>query len=197
MTQVVRYLTHPQVVIDPRTPISDWSLSHTGRARVLALAGSRALAGTRHVVSSAETKAIETATPLAAALGCRLLIREAMHENDRSATGFLTPREFEAVADRFFAEPDTSIRGWETARAAQRRIVAEVEASLADCDDGDVLLVGHGAVGTLLFCHLSGLPIDRAHDQRPGGGCFFEFMAPRGVPRSPWRPLESLIDACA
>lgn len=28
-----------------------------------------------------------------------------MHENDRSATGFLPPPEFEAVANQFFANP--------------------------------------------------------------------------------------------
>jgi len=47
---------------------------------------------------------------------------------------------------------------------------------------GDVLFVGHGAVGTLLFCHYSGVAIDRAYDQpadgvitsrwsRTGGAC--------------------------
>ena len=30
MTRTVRYLTHPQVLIDPATPIPDWSLSAAG-----------------------------------------------------------------------------------------------------------------------------------------------------------------------
>jgi hypothetical protein len=49
-----------------------------------------------------------------------------MHENDRSATGFLPPDEFETVANRLFAEPLVSIRGWERAIDAQLRIVREV-----------------------------------------------------------------------
>ncbi|ETX29467.1 hypothetical protein [Roseivivax isoporae] len=36
--------------------------------------------------------------------------------------------------------------------------------------DGDVLFVGHGGVGTLLVRALSGLPIDRRVDRGPGGG---------------------------
>jgi broad specificity phosphatase PhoE len=95
----IRYLTHPQVQIEPAVPVPDWRLSRRGRERVAALAATNALAGTTHIVSSAERKAVETAEPLAAALGIVIEIRDAMHENDRSATGFLPPAEFEIVAD--------------------------------------------------------------------------------------------------
>jgi broad specificity phosphatase PhoE len=89
-----------------------------------------------------------------------------MGENDRSATGFLPPSEFEATADRFFAEPDWSVRGWETARAAQARIVAAVRTALLDIS-GDALFVEHGGVGTLLYCALRRVEIDRRYDQGP------------------------------
>ena len=42
-----------------------------------------------------------------------------LHENDRSATGYLPPNQFEAMADRFFAEPQASVLGWERAVDAQ------------------------------------------------------------------------------
>ncbi len=195
MQQTIRYLTHPQILMDPTKPVPNWSLNDIGKRCVAALAASGSLAGTRHVISSAETKAVETATPLAHALGCRLEIREEMHENDRSATGFLPPDEFENVANQFFAHPEESVRGWETAKAAQNRIVAEVEECLGMCNTGDILFVGHGGVGTLLFCHLSGFPISREFDQGPGGGgCYFEFEGPRGNPKSQWQALENLIN---
>ena len=179
VTQIVRYLSHPQVLIDPAKPVPTWSLSEVGAKRVAVLAASSALSGTKHLISSSETKAIETATPLAEALDCRLMVREAMHENDRSATGFLPPDEFESVADQFFAHPHKSVRGWETAKAAQGRIVKEVHDCLKTCSFGDVLIVGHGGVGTLLFCHLSDAQISRKFDQGAGGGgCYFEFTAP-------------------
>lgn len=194
MARIVRYLTHPQVHIDPTRDIRSWILNDLGRGRVEALAASGALAGTRTVVSSTETKALDTATPLARAIGCEVVIREAMHENDRSSTGFLPPAEFETVADRFFAEPDTSVRGWETARAAQHRIVGEVRDCLRLHPDGDMLIVGHGGVGTLLYCHLAGLPISRTHDQGPGGGgCVFAFAEMDGPPHGPWQPMKTLV----
>ena len=140
-----------------------------------------------------KTKAIETATPLAQAIGCKLILRKGMHENDRSATGFLPPDEFEAVADQFFAYPDKSARGWETAIAAQSRIVNEIQECLRIYKDDDILFVGHGGVGTLLFCYLSDLPISREYDQGiGGGGCFFEFYSLQGRPASRWQPMEKM-----
>ena len=194
MSVTVRYLSHPQVLVDPEVEVTEWSLNATGHARVSRLAGSGALAGTTRIISSGETKALETAAPLADALGCALEVREQMHENDRSATGFLPPAAFEHMADRFFAAPDESAEGWETARAAQMRILAEVEACLADHTEGDVLFVGHGAIGTLLFCALSGFEISRQYDQGPGGGGnFCAFDAAARKPFSGWQPMEMLV----
>lgn len=194
MPQIVRYLTHPQVLMEPLKDVRAWSLNEVGSSRVASLAARLgSLSRTRRVVSSDETKALETATPLALALGVALEVRPRMHENDRSATGFLLPQEFEAVADQFFAEPATSVRGWETAECAQRRIVAEVEACLAGPQDGDILFVGHGGVGTLLFCALSGIGIDRRFDQGPGGGgCWFAFDFQVRRPQRRWQLMEAL-----
>ena len=119
-------------------------------------------------------------------------IREAMHENDRSATGFLKPAEFEEVADQFFAQPHLSVRGWERAVDAQARIVRETEAVLARNRPGDVLFVGHGAVGTLLFCHQAGHPIDRVHDQAAGGGNCFAFTREGRRVLHGWRKMEEI-----
>ena len=115
-----------------------------------------------------------------------------MHENDRSATGFLPPPEFEAVADQFFANSHTSIRGWERAIDAQRRIVSEVDTVLDPEDSGDMALVGHGGVGTLLLLSLSGREISREADQPAGGGNYFAYdIRARRVVHG-WRPIDRL-----
>ena len=186
----VRYLTHPQVLIDPKSPVPLWRLSAEGRARVSTIIKSSALQSTTQIISSAEGKAVETAQPIATALGISLEIREAMHENDRSATGFLAPHEFEIVANEFFANPSLSIRGWERAIDAQARIVREVEIVLERNLQGDILFFGHGAVGTLLFCHYSKLDISRVHDQPPGGGHYFTFLKESRRVLHPWRCMD-------
>ena len=192
MTRIRRayYLSHPQVHIDPDVAIEKWGLSDVGHARVAALIA-RGLPDVSTVFSSLEVKALETARPLADALGCPLVSCAQMGENDRSATGFLPPSEFEATADRFFAEPDRSVRGWETARAAQARIVGAVQEALLDIS-GDALFVGHGGVGTLLYCALRGIEIDRRYDQGPcGGGQVFDWEVGH-PPQAGWRVMENL-----
>ncbi len=186
------YLSHPQVLIDPDEDITKWGLNDIGRQRIVALADSGALDGMSVVISSAETKAVETSSLLSGKIGCEMVIREAMHENDRSATGYLPSEEFEATADQFFSEPTRSVRGWETAIDAQTRIVSEVRQARSDFPNGPILFVGHGAVGTLLYCHLAGLPISREYDQLPGGGCYFEFENLDSAPMQSWQSLETL-----
>ena len=89
----------------------DWSQSDLGRRRVVSLANTNTLDGTTVVISSAETKANEAVRLLARAVGCRMVMREIIHENNRSSTGFLPPKEFEVVADKFFAYPDGCVSG--------------------------------------------------------------------------------------
>ena len=186
-----RYLTHPQVLIDRTASVRSWSLNSVGRARVQLIENAAWLSGTTEIVSSGERKAVETANIIARKLRIPVEIREEMHENDRSATGFLEPDEFEAVADQFFSQPMTSIRGWERAIDAQLRIVREVELVLDRNGAGDVLFVGHGAVGTLLFCHYAGFAINRAYDQPNGGGQYFAFAKESRRILHPWRPMEN------
>ena len=194
MARMIRYITHPQVEIDPKVDICKWGLNILGKARVDALAQSGALHGTRAIFSSTETKALETAAPLAEALGCEVHVDELLGENDRRATGFLPPDEFEATADLFFANPTQSVRGWETAQRAQARIVRVFNTCLKHAPEGDVLFVGHGAVGTLLWCHLSGHTIDRQYDQGAGGGgSYFEMCTAKDTPDFGWRAIETLF----
>lgn len=192
---VVYYISHPQVAIDLAVPVPRWGLSALGRARLDTLEGTPWVRDLALVVASDETKAIETARRLAEIAACPTRVDPAMHENDRSSTGYLPPAEFEAMADQFFARPDEAVRGWEPARAAQARIVAAVERVLAgDAPAGDIAFSGHGGVGTLLFCHLAEEPIRRLRDQPPGGGNVFAFDRETRRPLFPWTVLERVAD---
>ncbi|WP_137129930.1 histidine phosphatase family protein [Rhizobium sp. FY34] len=170
------YITHPQVNIDPAVPVPDWGLSDVGLARARQAAQAPWVRRLARIVSSGETKAVETAATLAEAASVTSEIDEAMHENDRSATGFLPPPAFEAAADWFFANPADSFNGWERAQDAQARIVEAVSRVLCDHDPAlPIAFIGHGGVGTLLKCYRSGAPIARDRDQPGGGGNLFAF----------------------
>lgn len=185
------YLTHPQIRIEPDVPVPQWGLSDVGRDRTVLTATRPWVKQLGRIVSSAEVKAIETAEILARAAGITAEKVEVMHENDRSATGFLAPMEFEKAADWFFAHPFESFHGWERAIDAQSRIVGAVKAILADHDPTiPIAFIGHGGVGTLLKCHLSGEPIARSKDQPPGGGNLFAFsLADRRI-SCDWTAME-------
>jgi broad specificity phosphatase PhoE len=186
------YLTHPQVQVDPAVPVERWSLSPTGRARVLAMLDQSWVARIGRVVSSPEPKAVEAAELLAARVGVAVEVREGTGEIDRSAAGFLPPDEFERVADACFARPEESVRGWERAVDAQWRIVdalADLFSGGGDADITDIAVVGHGGVGTFWYCHLAGIPINRASDQ-PGQGHRFAVDRVSRRPAHAWRPID-------
>lgn len=186
------YVTHPQVAVDPAVPVPEWGLSEIGRSRLLAIRQEPWVRALAHVFSSAERKAIEGARIFAGAAGCEMEIAEEMGENDRSATGYLPPPEFERAADWFFANPERSFHGWERAVDAQARIVAAVRAALDHRKfNRPVAFIGHGGVGTLLKCHLAGVPIARSGDQPPGGGNVFAFLLSDWRLLCNWTPLET------
>ncbi len=188
----LRYITHPEVTVDPGVDAAHWNLSPVGIARAHAIARQRWASSIGRIISSDESKSVQTATILADHLGLMVEIREFLGENDRSATGFVAPPRFEKLADAFFAEPCRSVAGWERAVDAQERITAALSDLLDDTDtdtDTDVAVVGHGAVGTLWYCSLTGQPIDRRHDQ-PGQGHYFTVDLPSGRVEHRWRAID-------
>lgn len=188
MSRSIRYLSHPQVEIDPNRPTPRWPLNDRGVERARVFSGAACLAETVAIYSSGETKALETAALIAAHRGLPIFVDEAMGEIDRSSTGFLPSEAFEAQADAFFARPADSVEGWERAMDAQARICAAFERASKAHPTGDLLLVGHGAVGTLLYCAKAGLEIARRFDQPPGqGGHVLRFS---GSEVDHWRKLE-------
>ena len=186
---LLHYISHPQVTVDPAVDVPRWRLSAVGRARAERMTTRSWVGDIRRIVSSEETKALETAGLLAVALGIDVERRAATGEIDRSAAGFLPPLEFEAVADACFAAPSISARGWERAVDAQQRIVEALADLLDDPGPGDVAVVGHGGVGTLWYCHLAGVPIARRWDQ-PGQGHVFSVDRTTRRPLGHWRPID-------
>jgi broad specificity phosphatase PhoE len=187
----VFFITHPEVVVDPRIPVPQWKLSARGIARVHRMLEQDWVADIGHIVSSEERKAMDAAELLAGHLGLSFATRAELGENDRSATGYLQRGEFEATADLFFKQPDRSVRGWEPARAAQARIVDAIDGILKAAPPVNMAVIAHGGVGALLLCKLKGVPISRAEDQPgEGGGNFFIFRRVDRALLQGWRPID-------
>lgn len=184
----LHYVSHPEVVIDPDVPVPDWHLSDVGRARAAALATQSWVTDVERIVSSPETKATQTAALLAARLDLTVEVRATTAEIDRSATGYVPADRHEELADQLFAAPTESAAGWERGIDAQIRMVDGLR-ELVDDEPGDVVVVGHGGVGTLWLCHLATWEIDRRHDQ-PGSGCRWTFDRSTQRLLHGWRRFE-------
>ena len=185
----VLFITHPEVEVDPATPVPDWELTARGRDLMRQFAEGPEPREVRAIWSSRERKAVDAAAILAEQLGVEVRKLEQLAENDRSSTGYLPPELFEPAVQAFFGEPLLSHRGWETAAAAQQRIADALETVLARSPaGGDIAIVAHGGVGTLLLCHLKGTQTHRAEDQ-PEQGHYYAFDRDSRRVLHGWRPL--------
>jgi broad specificity phosphatase PhoE len=193
MARVI-FLTHPEVVIDPSVPVPEWPLTSVGRRRVAWFGEVMAGRPVTAIWSSDERKAQDGAEILAARLNVPHRIDPALGENDRSATGYVAPPEFWEMVEAFFSRPDESVRGWETARDAQVRIVGAIARVIAEEPTaGDVLVVSHGGVGRLLTAHLQDVEIgEENRPEHPGGGCWIEFDRESRRIVSSWRTIPDL-----
>ena len=189
---IIHFITHPEVMIDPAIAVPDWPLSPLGTRRMRLALERPWLVSVQAIFSSAERKARDAADLMGERLRRVPVIVEGLGENDRSATGYLPRVQFEAMADRFFAHPEASVRGWERAADAQRRIIDAVERALSVAPaEGGIAIVSHGCVGALLLCHLKGVPINRREDQPgDGGGNVYSFDAVSRRLISGWRRIE-------
>jgi len=194
MNRQFYFITHPNVVISREVPVPRWPLSALGRERMQAGLRQPWMTEVSAIYCSGEQKAIDAAEIVGQYRGLPVTRLPELGENDRSATGFLPPHEFEIVADEFFARPEISVRGWERALDAQTRIVRTVEAIVRqDRTHGKVAILSHGAVGTLLHCHLAGVPIARRWDQPAnGGGNYFPFTWDPPAAASGWQVIDTV-----
>ena len=125
---------------------------------------------------------------LADAARLPVAVDEELGENDRSATGFLPPAEFESVGRRVLrpARRQRARVGAGRGRAAPHRRRGRRVAAAAT---GDVAVVAHGGVGALLLCSLA-RGADRPACGQPGQGSWYRFDATTREAAHGWRRLD-------
>lgn len=157
---ILRYMVHPEVVVDPDLDMETWRLSEFGRDQAASFASDAVLDDTVRIISSTERMAKETAGIIATSRDLEVEIYMGLHEIDRSSTGYLDPDMYDRAVAQVYAQPDERIRGWENARKAQERVASHaMAAAFSKAPEGDVLIIGHTHVGAFFYCALADLPL--------------------------------------
>lgn len=145
---------HSAVVQQPNVPSHEWRLSAHGRSLAAHLAPELLPHAPTRIITSEEPKAIETGQLMAKTLNLPWHTASGLQEHDRRGAPYLaTPEEFETAVARFFAHPNQLVFGNETANEALTRMKTAVAAQQAIYPHDTLVLVTHGTVLTLFFCH--------------------------------------------
>ncbi len=149
---------HSQPEIDPAVTARLWQLSEEGRCRCRGLAARLSVLDPAVIVTSTESKAIETGRIVAQELGVPLETAADLHEHDRRGAPFLQEKgAFEAQVVRLIERPGELVFGNETADEAHRRFAAAVDEVLRRHRQGNLAVVSHGTVMTLFVARAAGI----------------------------------------
>jgi broad specificity phosphatase PhoE len=143
-------IRHGPVRVGLGRPSSQWELAPGAREAVAALACKVRDAGIRRVVSSSETKAVQTARVLAEELGVPVESRPGLEEHHRLPEHRIPSDDaFRRAIAELFARPTEIVFGAESASMALERFHRAIHAIMAETG-GDELVVSHGTVISLL-----------------------------------------------
>jgi broad specificity phosphatase PhoE len=157
MTEYLILVKHSLPEIQEELPAREWKLSDEGRIRAGRLAERLIEYQPDVVVSSSESKAMETAKIIADKLKVEFHVMNGLYEHDRHTTPYLSKADFEHSIQEFFANPALLVFGSETADQAHQRFAQAVHSILESHKDKTVVIVAHGTVISLLVSRLTGL----------------------------------------
>jgi broad specificity phosphatase PhoE len=151
------FIRHSQTKPDPDMPSRLWPLTEEGRRRCALLALELIPYQLDVIVTSRETKAIQTGELAAQRLGipCRAMVN--LHEHEReTAPYFGTQEEFPKAVNNFFSRPAELVFGEETALQAQERFAGAIQSVLAAYPRENIAIVTHGTVLSLFASQATG-----------------------------------------
>jgi len=131
-----------------------------GRQRCIPLAVQLAAYNLDVIVTSTESKAVETGKLAAQKLGIPCQTAENLHEHEReTAPNFDTQAEFLEAVNAVFSRPAELVFGDETGQEARERFANAVETVMNAYPRDNIAIVTHGTVLSLLVSQFTGKEI--------------------------------------
>jgi len=137
-------------------PADRWGLSLTGRACSETLARRLEVYSPQVMITSMESKSIETGEIIAGHFGIESVTAQGLHEHVRDNVGYLELLDFEKRLAAFFSQPEKLMLGRETANQALGRFSTALEKALTRFPSGNIAVVTHGTVLTLWVTRITG-----------------------------------------
>ncbi len=146
-------LRHAETFPDLDDPSKEWCLTPDGVASSKHLASQSVFNDVRAIYSSTESKAIDTARPIAESIGLPILTKNCLCELQRGLP-LSSNEEYESVVREMFERLEPVLEDWEHPLQALNRFQVCVDAIQKESDAETVLIVSHGLVLTLYFASL-------------------------------------------
>jgi broad specificity phosphatase PhoE len=137
-------IRHAPTAVNPDVPPEKWALSEEGERRAAQLAEVLAVHRPGVIVTSQQTKAVDTGRIAAGRLGIPCKAADGLHEQRRDDDVYLCEHEFRARLETFFTRSDHHIPGDETADEVHRRFSNAVVNVLDRYPGQNVGIVSHG-----------------------------------------------------
>jgi 2,3-bisphosphoglycerate-dependent phosphoglycerate mutase len=143
-------LKHALPVLVDSVPPREWRLGESGRQQSGELAKHFEILNIRHILTSPEPKAFETATLIGNDLGLQPMTVEGLQEIDIPVRPILTKAEHVTAHQKTYDFPAEPAIGVESAVAARNRFSKSLLEALKSIPiDDNVLVVSHGTVISL------------------------------------------------
>jgi broad specificity phosphatase PhoE len=163
MRSEIILLKHSMPDLIGNTPPQEWKLGVEGQRSAMEFADRLRKKEIRHILSSSETKALETAKIIGRAFGIEPKVIPGIHEIDIKPRPILSREEHINANSLIFEMPDRAVLGNESASNARQRFETALQDGLGKVPlDEDVLVVSHGTVISLFVASKNGcdpLPI--------------------------------------
>lgn len=149
-------LRHGKTKVDREISISEWELSPEGEEQAKRLADEGIFSEIDVVISSTETKAYQTAKPIADRVGKEIIQIKELSELDRDTGKFMQAEEYEKAVKNCLEHPDQSVNNWETVSHALQRFSKKIDELDKEYENKKILVVGHGFTINAYFAKLLG-----------------------------------------
>ncbi|MHA1185263.1 MAG: histidine phosphatase family protein [Candidatus Heimdallarchaeota archaeon] len=148
---VLFHLRHAETKYDEAVPVSQWALSEYGLKQAEALVQEEIFSKIDIIITSGETKAYQTATPIATALNLSISQFVELNELHRDKEEHLTNKEYRRYVNKTLSNIHDSVGLWESGISALNRFSKKIDEVEALYLNKNILVVTHGLVINLYF----------------------------------------------